>query len=44
MKKDKKNDSNQINLILLKDIGRTIINKTYKQSTIKSFLKNELIY
>ena len=43
MIKDKKNDSSQINLILLKDIGRTIINKKYNQSKIKSFLKNELV-
>ena len=44
MIKDKKNDSSQINLILLKDIGRTIINKKYNQSKIKSFLRNELVY
>ena len=44
MSKDKKNDSSQINLILLKDIGRTIINKKYNQSKIKSFLNNELVY
>ena len=44
MIKDKKNDSSQINLILLKDIGKTIINSKYNQSKIKSFLKNELVY
>ena len=44
MIKDKKNDSSQINLILLKDIGRAIINKKYNQSIIKSFLRNELVY
>ena len=44
MIKDKKNDSNQINLILLRDIGKTIINKKYNQSSIKDFLKNELSY
>ena len=43
MIKDKKNDSNQINLILLKDIGKTLINKKYNKLKIKSFLKNELI-
>ena len=43
MIKDKKNDSSQINLILLKDIGKTIINKRYNQSKIKSFLRNELV-
>ena len=41
--KDKKNDSNKINLILLKKIGLPIINKTYSKNTLKIFLKKELI-
>tara|TARA_Y100000992_G_scaffold302638_1_gene277858 strand:+ start:2804 stop:3910 length:1107 start_codon:yes stop_codon:yes gene_type:complete len=40
--KDKKNKFNKINLILLKKIGFTSINKSYNKSEIKSFLKNEL--
>ncbi len=42
MKKDKKNDSEKINLILLKKIGSTIINNNYSLNNIKSFLKKEL--
>jgi 3-dehydroquinate synthase len=43
MSKDKKNNSNQINLILLKKIGSPIISKNFKANTIKQFLKKELI-
>ena len=42
MQKDKKNISKRINLILLKNIGSPIINKSYKIDYIKSFLKKEL--
>ena len=42
MTKDKKNYSNNINLILLKKIGYVISNKEYKKNYIKSFLRNEL--
>ena len=42
MVKDKKNNSNDINLVLLKKIGHPIINKQYKKSNISEFLKNEL--
>ena len=43
MTKDKKNNSEKINLILLKKIGYPIINKTYDKNNLKTFLKKELI-
>ena len=43
MLKDKKNNSDKINLILLKKIGSPIINKKYSRNTLNLFLKNELI-
>lgn len=42
MIKDKKNNSDKINLVLLKRIGLPIINKTYKKNSLSVFLKNEL--
>ena len=42
MKKDKKNNSEKINLILLKKIGSAQINLKYSTSLIKKFLKKEL--
>ena len=42
MIKDKKNNSEKINLVLLKKIGNPIINKVYKKSVLKLFLKKEL--
>jgi 3-dehydroquinate synthase len=42
MLKDKKNNSDEINLILLKGIGQPIIDKKYSKKTVKSFLKKEL--
>tara|TARA_Y100000992_G_scaffold144572_2_gene96018 strand:+ start:663 stop:1769 length:1107 start_codon:yes stop_codon:yes gene_type:complete len=42
MTKDKKNNSNKINLILLKRIGLPLIDKRYKKDYIKKFLKREL--
>ena len=42
MAKDKKNKSNDINLVLLKKIGRPIINREYKKNNLSEFLKNEL--
>ncbi len=42
MLKDKKNISDKVNLILLKNIGNPIINNQYNIETIKIFLKNEL--
>ena len=43
MIKDKKNVSKKINLILLKNIGVAIINNQYSISSIKFFLKKELM-
>ena len=43
MMKDKKNNSNQINLILLKKIGSPIISKKFKANILKQFLEKELI-
>ncbi len=43
MIKDKKNVSEKINLILLKNIGSPIISKNYDVIFLKSFLRNELI-
>jgi 3-dehydroquinate synthase len=43
MMKDKKNNSNQINLILLKKIGSPIISKKFKTNILKQFLEKELI-
>ena len=42
MTKDKKNYSNKINLILIKKIGSTIINKNFDYNVLKRFLINQL--
>jgi 3-dehydroquinate synthase len=42
MVKDKKNNTDNINLVLLKKIGSPIINKGYTKNTLSAFLKNEL--
>jgi 3-dehydroquinate synthase len=42
MLKDKKNNSDKINLVLLKKIGSPIINKEYSKKSLGLFLKNEL--
>ena len=42
MLKDKKNNSNNINLVLLKKIGSAAINKEYKKQSLASFFKNQL--
>ena len=42
MIKDKKNISEKINLILLKKIGSTIIDKEFQILKVKNFLKKEL--
>ena len=42
MKKDKKNYSNKVNLILLKKIGYPLFNKSYDINNLKTFLKKEL--
>tara|TARA_B100001057_G_scaffold373297_1_gene377711 strand:- start:523 stop:1629 length:1107 start_codon:yes stop_codon:yes gene_type:complete len=43
MSKDKKNFSKNINLILLKRTGLSVINKEYNKLKIRDFLKKELI-
>ena len=43
MIRDKKNDSNKINLILLKRIGVPIIKKNFDKKYLKSFFKKQLI-
>tara|TARA_Y100000741_G_C17845270_1_gene392359 strand:- start:242 stop:535 length:294 start_codon:yes stop_codon:yes gene_type:complete len=43
MIKDKKNNSDKINLILLKKIGLPTIDNTYRKNYLKLFLKKELI-
>ena len=42
MTKDKKNNSNKINLVLIKKIGVPIIDKKYKKKELSLFLKNSL--
>jgi 3-dehydroquinate synthetase len=42
MKKDKKNNSKNINLILLKKIGKAFIYKTTLEKTLIPFVKSEL--
>ena len=43
MKLDKKNSSSDINLILIKKIGKVILNSTFKEKKIKKFFNKELI-
>ena len=43
MKKDKKNNTEKINLILLKKIGQPIYNLQFDEKKINLFLKSELI-
>ena len=43
MSKDKKNNSENINLVLLKKIGKPIFNKSYSKKKISIFLKKFLI-
>ena len=43
MKQDKKNKNSKINLILLKSIARPILDKSFEENKIRSFLKS-LIY
>ena len=42
MIKNKKNNTDKINLVLLKKIGLPIINREYKKNSLGVFLKNEL--
>ena len=43
MKQDKKNKDSKINLILLKSISKPLLDKSFKETEIRSFLKS-LIY
>ena len=43
MIKDKKNNTKKINLILLKKIGKPVLNLNFENKKIHSFLRNELI-
>ena len=43
MKKDKKNNNNKINLVLLSKIGKAIYNYQFKVPAIYKFLNKELI-
>ena len=43
MKTDKKNSSKKINLIIIKKIGKILINNSFNDSKIKKFFNNELI-
>ena len=42
MKKDKKNNTNKINLVLLKKIGKPIHNLHFNKEKINSYLNKEL--
>ena len=42
MKSDKKNNNKRINLILIKNFGKIILNKRFNEKQIKNFLKSEL--
>ena len=42
MLKDKKNNSDKINLVLLRKIGSPLINKEFNKKSLYSFLKKEL--
>ena len=42
MKNDKKNNSDKISLVLLKNLGKPIINQQFYGKEIESFLKKEL--
>ena len=43
IKKDKKNNNNKINLILLKKIGKPVFNLNFESKKVQSFLKKELV-
>ena len=43
IKKDKKNTSNKINLILLKKIGKPVFDLNFESKKIESFLRKELV-
>jgi 3-dehydroquinate synthase/shikimate kinase/3-dehydroquinate synthase len=43
MKKDKKNNKQKINLVLLKKIGKPIFHLNFENKKLYTFLKKELI-
>ena len=43
MKKDKKNNNNKINLVLLRKIGKAVYNYQFNQNIISKFFHKELI-
>ena len=43
MKKDKKNNTNKINLVLIKKIGTSIYKYQFDEKKISLFLRRELI-
>ena len=43
MMKDKKNESDKINLVLLKKIGSPVIKKNFDQKYLKYFFQKQLI-
>ena len=43
MRADKKNTSSKINLILIKGIGKTLLNYSFSQDRLKKFFKEELV-
>ena len=43
MKTDKKNTSSKINLLLIKGIGKTLLNYSFSQDRLKKFFKEELV-
>ena len=44
MKADKKNNSSKINLILIKKIGKIILESKFNEPKIRKFISKELIY
>ncbi len=42
MKMDKKNNNSKINLILIKDIGKPVLNRKFNSKQIELFIKKEL--
>ena len=43
MTKDKKNNSDKINLVLLRKIGKPALDQKYNKKKITNFLKSKLI-
>ena len=43
MKSDKKNVSSKINLILIKGIGKTLINFNFNKNILRKFFNEELV-